>query len=1010
MSKGIFISYRRAGNGAGFALSLYEGLRPIVGNDRVFFDVSHGAIDIGRSWREAVGEAIGQCHTVLVLVDDLFDKNLNDPEDPLRIELEVALEIGVRIVPVYVGATTPPSKDNLPASLAILPELQASRIRLETSPADMQQVILDATGKHAANETKTSLSRLPVTGRAVFGRSDEIHRLNEAWESENTNLLMLVAWGGVGKSALINHWIRELGSDFGGAERVYAWSFFSQGTEGKATSGDVFIDNALTWFGDDDPSRGSAWEKGERLAHLVRARRTLLLLDGVEPLQYPPGPQEGQLRDPSIQALLRELAGSNTGLCVLSTRLSVHDLEEFVGSTVEQIDLDQLSPEAGAELLRALDVKGESSELQKASEEFEGHSLALTLLGSYLGDVFDGDITRRHKVGPLETDIRHGGHAHRVMDSYEKWFGDGPEVALLSVLGLFTRPAPPAALAVIRKKPVIEGLTEPFARLAKPQWRQLLARLRRARLLAKPDPENPEFLDTHPLIREHFGQKLQEEHPEAWQEANSRLFEYYTRTAKELPDTVEEMDPLFQAMVCACRAGRETDAFRDVYIKRIMRGDEYYAGFELETLSPLLSVLSQFFEDGEWTMPYEADPPNRQGLSIGDQLTVLTHAGWFLTATQSYAAPDVGEVFSFAETLCSDDDERFPVLRGLWVYKLIRAELDDADRRSRQLLEIAEQKNTSQLLVEAHMAMGLTGIYRGEFERSREHLLKSQDLYDSKAHRLNSFIYGNDPGVSALAFDGFALWLLGYPDQAMARCQEAHILAEEVGHAFSITLTLYMYAMLYQARGDVENTKKFSDHLVDFCTRQGSRHFLTHGRIFSGWANFKITRDADSVERMLLGLKEHLDTGAIVTHTYHIALLADALAEIGDHERGLSILEDGIDMINTHGDRRWAADLHRVKGDLLATKSAPDVEAAIQAYSQSLEIAREQAAKSFELRTTIGLSRLLAKEGRDDEAVTQLWEVYSWFKEGHTTSDLCEAAALLRDLGQEVPDPILSKS
>ena len=112
------------------------------------------------------------------------------------------------------------------------------------------------------------------------------------------------------------------------AELVFGWSFYRQGTSGDTSSADEFLDAALTWFGDPDPRLGTAWEKGERLAKLVAHRRTLLVLDGLEPLQNPPGPQEGRLREPSLQALLRELAAFNTGLCVITTRTPVADIAD----------------------------------------------------------------------------------------------------------------------------------------------------------------------------------------------------------------------------------------------------------------------------------------------------------------------------------------------------------------------------------------------------------------------------------------------------------------------------------------------------------------------------------------------------------------------------------------------------------------------------------------------------------------------------------------------------------
>jgi len=196
-----------------------------------------------------------------------------------------------------------------------------------------------------------------------------------------------------------------------------------------------------------EPRLGTAWEKGERLAKLVAHRRTLLILDGLEPLQNPPGSQEGRLREPSLQALLRELAAFNAGLCVITTRMPVADIADHEGTSALRRDLEQLSSDAGAKLLRAHGVKGEEVELRSASDEFSGHCLALTLLGSYLSDAYNGDIRRRGEVsGRLDHDVRHGVHARKVMESYQTWLGEGPEVSVLRMLGLFDRPTDEKAL------------------------------------------------------------------------------------------------------------------------------------------------------------------------------------------------------------------------------------------------------------------------------------------------------------------------------------------------------------------------------------------------------------------------------------------------------------------------------------------------------------------------------------------------------------------------------------
>jgi NACHT domain len=376
---------------------------------------------------------------------------------------------------------------------------------------------------------KISVARLPVTGSDVFGRDEDVAFLDRAWANQDVNVVTIVAWAGVGKSTLVNHWLRRMVAEhYRSAELVFGWSFYRQGTSGDTSSADEFLDAALTWFGDPDPRLGTAWEKGERLAKLVAHHRTLLVLDGLEPLQNPPGPQEGRLRDPSLQALLRELAAFNTGLCVITTRTTVADIADHDGASALRRELEQLSSDAGAKLLRALGVKGHEAELRTTSDEFSGHCLALTLLGSYLTDAYTGDIRSRKEVSErLAHDVRQGVHARKVMESYQTWFGEGPELSVLRMLGLFDRPADEKALAVLLKSPAIPGLTESITDLSPTEWRTILARLRRARLLAGEDVDNPGHLDTHPLVREYFGEQLRSQGAGAWKECNRRLYNHY---------------------------------------------------------------------------------------------------------------------------------------------------------------------------------------------------------------------------------------------------------------------------------------------------------------------------------------------------------------------------------------------------------------------------------------------------------------------------------------------------
>jgi hypothetical protein len=301
-------------------------------------------------------------------------ERLNDIPQPVVVLLEKLLEKD----PAQRFRTPNELQKAIPTiTSAIDARRRIARQSLQKTPSAASRV---GTRKGPARlaPKKVSIARLPVTGSDLFGREEDIAFLNDAWANPDVNVVTIVGWAGVGKSTLINHWLRGMAArHYGSAELVFGWSFYRQGSSGDTSSADEFLEAALTWFGDADPRPGTPWEKGERLAKLVAQRRTLLILDGLEPLQNPLGPREGRLREPTLQALLRETAAFNKGLCVITTRTAVADIADHERTSALRRDLEQLSSDAGAKLLRALGVKGDEAELRSASDEFSGHCLAL---------------------------------------------------------------------------------------------------------------------------------------------------------------------------------------------------------------------------------------------------------------------------------------------------------------------------------------------------------------------------------------------------------------------------------------------------------------------------------------------------------------------------------------------------------------------------------------------------------------------------------------------------------
>jgi tetratricopeptide (TPR) repeat protein len=524
---------------------------------------------------------------------------------------------------------------------------------------DLPAQSVPMTSFSVAGSTVVATTRLRHGADRLVGREKELARLDTAWQDPKTHVVTIVAWGGVGKTALVVEWMARMARDgWRGAERVFDWSFYSQGTrEQGAASADAFIAKALEFFGDPDMAKSatSAWDKGSRLAQLVAQKRTLLVLDGVEPLQYPPGPMGGQLKDPALEALLKGLALRNAGLCIVTTREPVSDLKAYRDTTSPEWLLEHLSEEAGAHLLLetgvtragSAQIRVDDRELKDAAREVGGHALTLQLLGRYLAKVHNGDVRKRDLIRFEKADAKvQGGHAFKVMAVYEKWLrGKGDEdalrqLAVLRLLGLFNRPADAGCLAALRQEPAIAGLTEPLVGLNDDDWNYAVANLVECGLISCHENEsqiaNRQYqIDCHPLIREYFANQLREKNPDAWRAGHRRLYEHLCTTTKESDQpTLEDLQPLYQAVAHGCLAGQHRRTWDSVYRARIARCDLDktawpYAARVLGAWGTTLACLGGFFKK-QWDEPASELSTRQCGL-------VLQQAGWLLRGVGRFA-------------------------------------------------------------------------------------------------------------------------------------------------------------------------------------------------------------------------------------------------------------------------------------------------------------------------------------------------------------------------------------
>jgi hypothetical protein len=796
---------------------------------------------------------------------------------------------------------------------------------------------------------KISVARLPVTGSDVFGREEDVAFLDRAWANPRVNVVTIVAWAGVGKSTLVNHWLRGMAAEnYRSAELIFGWSFYRQGTTGKTSSADEFIDAALSWFGDPDPRVGTAWEKGERLAKLVAYRRTLLVLDGMEPLQNPPGPQEGRLREPSLQALFRELAAYNTGLCVITTRTAVADIADYERTSALRRSLEHLSSDAGAKLLGALGVKGREAELRSTSEDFSGHCLALTLLGSYLTDAYNGDIRRSGEVSArLAHDLRQGAHARKVMESYQSWLGEGPELAILRMLGLFDRPADERAFGALLKSPPIPGLTELLIDLSPIEWQTILARLRRARLLAREDPHNPGQLDTHPLVREYFGEQLRSQQSDAWKECNRRLFHHYQTLAPHLPNSFSEMEPLFSAVICGCNAGLFREALHEVYIPRIQRGNAYFAANNLGARGALLSALVQFFQDGRWGSFVEVGVEG-QSLTAEDQLFVLMQAGLYLTATRGLGASEARICYERAEPWCHSLNRPvllYVALMGQWRYSLMHDKLTATIQIAQRVYSLAREQNNPAGMVGACSALAMTHHFLGDFEAGRRHAIHGIQIWRSGSVQSHA----EDLDVRAatcLCYEAFSAWNFGEIVGSQRNMVEAISLAKELNDMHGLASTLYYAASFaYHERNPAEVERLASD-VIELSTRHHFAHWLAIGSILRGWARSASGDTVEGISWIEDGIRDYRATGANIGLSYLLGMKAEALHLADRTSEALEAIKEAEALVERFEERFWSAELQKLRGVFLAALDADETQ--IEAsFCEAIRIAKEQKSVSL---------------------------------------------------------------
>jgi predicted ATPase len=385
------------------------------------------------------------------------------------------------------------------------------------------------------------------------------------------------------------------------------------------------------------------------------------------------------------------------------------------------------------------------------------------------------------------------------------------------------------------------------------------------------------------------------------------------------------------------------------------------------------------------------------------ELVLQTTLGSVLMAIKGQGAPEVGQAYARARELCrqvGETPQLFPILCGLWRFYLVRAEYQTARELAEQCFSLAQPVDDAALLLQAHFALGVSLLWHGEVVPARAHLEQGIALYNLQEHRALAFRAGIDLGVWCLAHAAQALWLLGYPDQALRRSHEALLLAQEVSHPPSLAAVQFYVAFIHCYRREAPATQERAEAAMALANAQGLPQWLTVGRLLRGWALAMQGQAEEGIAQMRPSLAAWRAMGSGLAVSHYLVLLAEAYGRAGQAEEGLRLLAEALVHQDTTGEVYWAAEVYWLKGQLLLRQAVPDEAQAETCLLQALDIARRQQTKSCGLRAATSLARLWQKHCKRDEARELLAPIYGWFTEGFDTADLQEAKALLKELGR----------
>ena len=385
------------------------------------------------------------------------------------------------------------------------------------------------------------------------------------------------------------------------------------------------------------------------------------------------------------------------------------------------------------------------------------------------------------------------------------------------------------------------------------------------------------------------------------------------------------------------------------------------------------------------------------------ELTLRLNLSLSLAAVHGYADPQVAEAFDRARVLCRRTGKPpllMQALSGLWVFHLMRGDLNNALELSKEMVNVASRVKDPLLIAEGHVCAGVAYFYLGNFVSAQSHFEKSLRVQSREGAQSSVLSFGWDTRVVSLTYGAANLWLLGSLGKDLRFNQLGESLAEEISHPLNLVIARGMLAGHHQFRRESSHCLRSAERALSLATEYSFTHWIASASITSGWGLATTGHLQEGISRSKQGLELWRKTGAQAELPRFLGLLTDAYLTANRIKEGLDSVAEALRVMEETNERFYEAELYRLKAELLLkAKNGRDRAREIEAcYLKAVDVARRQKAKSFELRATISLCRFWQRTGKEKEAKKRLSNIYNWFAGRFDTEDIKEGKTLLHQL------------